>query len=105
MFFFSSRKRQTRCALGTGVETCALPILTIRDGAVHVRLSASEREARAALTDGTIDLHRLLEATGATDAKVTVRELGRGFEQGRSDERRVGKECVRTARSRWSAYH
>src|SRR3546814_7349881 len=27
MFFLSSRKRQTRCALVTGVQTCALPIL------------------------------------------------------------------------------
>src|SRR3546814_9850860 len=25
-FFFSSRKRHTRCALVTGVQTCALPI-------------------------------------------------------------------------------
>src|SRR3546814_571887 len=25
-FFFSSRRRHTRCALGTGVQTCALPI-------------------------------------------------------------------------------
>src|SRR3546814_4406540 len=25
-FFFSSRRRQTRCALVTGVQTCALPI-------------------------------------------------------------------------------
>src|SRR3546814_5040377 len=24
--FFSSRRRHTRCALGTGVQTCALPI-------------------------------------------------------------------------------
>src|SRR3546814_13936759 len=24
---------------------------------------------------------------------------------GRSEERRVGKECVRTCRSRWSPYH
>src|SRR3546814_18553711 len=24
---------------------------------------------------------------------------------GRSEERRVGKECVRTSRSRWSPYH
>src|SRR3546814_14529069 len=32
-----------------------------------------------------------------------------GFTQilsmGRSEERRVGKECVRTCRSRWSPYH
>src|SRR3546814_12689576 len=28
-FFFSSRRRHTRCALVTGVQTCALPILDI----------------------------------------------------------------------------
>src|SRR3546814_9923916 len=27
MFFVSSRRRHTRCALVTGVQTCALPIL------------------------------------------------------------------------------
>src|SRR3546814_960276 len=27
LFFFSSRRRHTRCALVTGVQTCALPIL------------------------------------------------------------------------------
>src|SRR3546814_4971730 len=26
LFFFSSRRRHTSCALGTGVQTCALPI-------------------------------------------------------------------------------
>src|SRR3546814_4732472 len=30
--------------------------------------------------------------------------LGKG-RQGRSEERRVGKECVSTCRSRWSPYH
>src|SRR3546814_13183062 len=28
-----------------------------------------------------------------------------GHRAGRSEERRVGKECVSTCRSRWSAYH
>src|SRR3546814_13521057 len=28
MFFFSSRRRHTICSLGTGVQTCALPILS-----------------------------------------------------------------------------
>src|SRR3546814_1843303 len=28
-FFFSSRRRHTRCALVTGVQTCALPIFVI----------------------------------------------------------------------------
>src|SRR3546814_7923837 len=31
-FFFSSRRRHTRCALVTGVQTCALPISRRRDG-------------------------------------------------------------------------
>src|SRR3546814_13397884 len=30
-FFFSSRRRHTRCALVTGVQTCALPISTAED--------------------------------------------------------------------------
>src|SRR3546814_7137708 len=29
LFFFSSRRRHTRCALVTGVQTCALPISVI----------------------------------------------------------------------------
>src|SRR3546814_13244324 len=29
MFFFSSRRRHTRCALVTGVQTCALPISSV----------------------------------------------------------------------------
>src|SRR3546814_8133477 len=30
-FFFSSRRRHTRCALVTGVQTCALPISALLD--------------------------------------------------------------------------
>src|SRR3546814_7045282 len=30
LFFFSSRRRHTRCALVTGVQTCALPIFCLR---------------------------------------------------------------------------
>src|SRR3546814_18091762 len=29
LFFFSSRRRHTRCALVTGVQTCALPICAV----------------------------------------------------------------------------
>src|SRR3546814_20321037 len=32
VFFFSSRRRHTRCALVTGVQTCALPIYEIYGG-------------------------------------------------------------------------
>src|SRR3546814_1426768 len=36
-FFFSSRRRHTRCALVTGVQTCALPILGEVGGEVGPR--------------------------------------------------------------------
>src|SRR3546814_3051227 len=34
LFFFSSRRRHTRCALVTGVQTCALPIWNQAIGAI-----------------------------------------------------------------------
>src|SRR3546814_5264196 len=38
--------------------------------------------------------------------KLTGGEVARAVRaRGRSEERRVGKECVRTCRSRWSPYH
>src|SRR3546814_2696003 len=36
-FFFSSRRRHTRCALVTGVQTCALPI-SILPGVIQRRV-------------------------------------------------------------------
>src|SRR3546814_16757831 len=39
-----------------------------------------------------------IEITGEGGANVKVRG-------NRSEERRVGKECVRTGQSRWSQYH
>src|SRR3546814_10397998 len=43
LFFFSSRRRHTRCALVTGVQTCALPISTV-PGTAAADDSASYRE-------------------------------------------------------------
>src|SRR3546814_2911354 len=43
VFFFSSRRRHTRCALVTGVQTCALPILTFAAGGVGVIVGADDR--------------------------------------------------------------
>src|SRR3546814_16343809 len=36
IFFFSSRRRHTRCALVTGVQTCALPISSLRDVPIEI---------------------------------------------------------------------
>src|SRR3546814_8039502 len=79
-FFFSSRRRHTRCALVTGVQTCALPICA----------------AGLAVTG--------LKAEGVACCRP-VAEIRDGTHQHRSEERRVGKECVSTCRSRWSPYH
>src|SRR3546814_9413552 len=35
LFFFSSRRRHTSCALVTGVQTCALPICDLMRGPLH----------------------------------------------------------------------
>src|SRR3546814_7371174 len=41
VFFFSSRRRHTRCALVTGVQTCALPICYDRRSTVNGCLISS----------------------------------------------------------------
>src|SRR3546814_4600043 len=79
--FFSSRRRHTRCALVTGVQTCALPI---------------SRKFGAPTNLMFVGTPITLEERG-TEEEVT--------DLPRSEERRVGKECVSTCRSRWSPYH
>src|SRR3546814_6440894 len=76
-FFFSSRRRHTRCALVTGVQTCALPIY---------------------------DEATQMERTGEQISMLERRAM-EAERDTRSEERRVGKECVSTCRSRWSPYH
>src|SRR3546814_6345869 len=98
-FFFSSRRRHTRCALVTGVQTCALPILLHPRGileptgveydAVNDRLFVSSD----ALNNNAIHVINNWSTAPATPIVV------------RSEERRVGKECVSTCRSRWSPSH
>src|SRR3546814_14593405 len=43
-FFFSSRRRHTRCALVTGVQTCALPICLGRLAAHAIHIAEGEAE-------------------------------------------------------------
>src|SRR3546814_3498539 len=96
-FFFSSRRRHTRCALVTGVQTCALPIfLNVVNG---------DKETVDAILD-----HPDIQAVGFVGSTpiaeyVYKRGCAAGKRVQRSEERRVGKECVSTCRSRWSPYH
>src|SRR3546814_6282241 len=43
MFFFSSRRRHTRCALVTGVQTCALPISCVASSSAPDKLDLGLR--------------------------------------------------------------
>src|SRR3546814_3837409 len=95
---FSSRRRHTRCALVTGFQTCALPICKARyepiwaddvADCVVSALAKSEPDARYEMAG---------PETLTYDA--IARELLAGA--GRSEERRVGEECVSTCRSGWS---
>src|SRR3546814_2335516 len=45
LFFFSSRRRHTCCALVTGVQTCALPIYDPIDRAVEEYVRLANRES------------------------------------------------------------
>src|SRR3546814_20521723 len=81
MFFFSSRRRHTRCALVTGVQTCALPISGVtstssgnlmitlsnvpvkvsQGGYVHLILSANISGSPGTLLGGVSKLHCWLQ--------------------------------------------
>src|SRR3546814_13452885 len=66
-------------------------------------------EQEAAGEAGFDDLVAMTQVKMPVQAKLELArnywdEMGRGNRK-RSEERRVGKECVSTCRSRWSPYH
>src|SRR3546814_1476792 len=115
-FFFSSRRRHTRCALVTGVQTCALPICLalLPRGAIVVNTArgalVDDDALIAALESGQVAAAGLDVFNGEpTDIHPAYRRLHHVFALphigSRPEERRVGKECVSTCRSRWSPYN
>src|SRR3546814_2183360 len=95
-FFFSSRRRHTRCALVTGVQTCALPIFT------RVPRKMSFECPSKDVPLGTPVQH--VETRGSNQMQISLISESQDCPS-RSEERRVGKECVSPCRSRWSPYH
>src|SRR2546422_4057903 len=94
-FFFFQAEDGIRDVAVTGVQTCALPILPdmdIWDLKYHFELAV-------AVASPSCDVRP------TTGGAVGWEAVQRGGElvgwAGRSEERRVGKEC----RSRWSPYH
>src|SRR3546814_19672271 len=121
-FFFSSRRRHTRCALVTGVQTCALPIFTSsRPDWINERNKRSSRinyPSNACSPHGNEHPTRLYRfatykkthrldsrPSHAAEKALEPRPHPPEFGAGGSEERRVGKGCVSTCRNRWSQYH
>src|SRR3546814_8095653 len=101
VFFFSSRRRHTRCALVTGVQTCALPIC--QRGRPHHGVIYVDADALVAIAAyGTRPTGAKAEVVGHPGLRIGPHAPDLAA---RSEERRVGKECVSTCRSRWSPYH
>src|SRR3546814_8028432 len=75
VFFYSSRRRHTWCALVTGVQTCALPIYS--GFLPHERAWLDAVLGVESASDGWIDAYRQLHPTSEGEAYTW-----------RSDERR-----------------
>src|SRR3546814_20659657 len=81
-FFFSSRRRHTRCALVTGVQTCALPIsascrfiLTMKGAKDRsIRSSVPPRREVNVQANGT-DQKEIAEGIDAIDAAAFKAEI------------------------------
>src|SRR3546814_19865033 len=107
MFFFSSRRRHTRCALVTGVQTCALPIL------IQIFLLVIVSQGSPCLEIGSVAAPASTGHSRAISSFTFRRRFSslrspwaQQVSSGeRSEERRVGKECVSPCRSRWSPEH
>src|SRR3546814_20806510 len=66
MFFFSSRRRHTRCALVTGVQTCALPIYNTKAGEAIRRLfCVAIPPLHAVLSGGELAMEAVIAVYGA----------------------------------------
>src|SRR3546814_17062557 len=94
--FFSSRRRHTRCALVTGVQTCALPIFRIAlDERRHGSAFAEGRGSRRLAVGAKADL---------LDPRLRRGEARLAMRAQRSEVSRVGTECVSKSRSRGYPY-
>src|SRR3546814_1175537 len=109
--FFSSRRRHTRCALVTGVQTCALPIWasTGQFEAVELRDGGDRYGGKGVLDAvGFVngELTDLLLGEEALDQRDVDRQLidADGTDNKRSEERRGGEEGDRMSRFRWSSF-
>src|SRR2546429_6818812 len=96
-FFFSSRRRHTRCSRDWSSDVCSsdLPKNRAVLGAYGRALADMGSYAQA------IDVLDRAHSPDQPDWRILSVQGAVLDQMGRSEERRVGKEC----RSRWSPYH
>src|SRR3546814_8456741 len=102
MFLFCGRRRHSSCALWTRVQTCALPILSVAD--TEGLFPASLGHEGAGIV---VDVGPGVTSLKKDDHVIPLytpecRQCKFCLSRKRSEERRVGKACVSTCRSRWS---
>src|SRR3546814_7774689 len=68
IFFFSRRKRHTRCALVTGVRTCALPIYAVSKRSV-VSMEFADEYTRLRYEE-SLSAREAAEESGATPERL-----------------------------------
>src|SRR3546814_8145757 len=77
IIFFSSRRRHTRCALVTGVQTCALPILFSADGS---KVLASASTTQTDVRDG-LKSNKNIEAAAKVGRAIAEKARAAGVEK------------------------
>src|SRR5687768_18367673 len=92
-FFFSSRRRHTRCSRDWSSDVCSSDLEPVKPIVYYID-PATPMRWRKYVRMGIEDWQKPFEKAGFKNAIIAK-------DPPRSEERRVGKEC----RSRWSPYH
>src|SRR3546814_19131393 len=74
-FFFSSRRRHTRCALVTGVQTCALPISANRIIKAYAAANGIEIKGEDYTPLGSTDFSTIVNKVRTADADAVFNTL------------------------------
>src|SRR3546814_17164298 len=114
VFFFKQKTAYEMRISDWSSDVCSsdlaiIDIAEVESGLVHREAETGERiglgagavvEVDVAAPQAGVGADRVIDLEAGFDARLEGR-----LDVVRSDERRVGKECVSTCRSRWSPYH